>query len=128
MKIQEMAKRKCRKRSKSCVSSTAVHIIRPCLALFIVARKYGDGNLREIVWVILLPIFAHKAFVHVVNFSALWPLAFRKLIKSNLTVNLSGRVGHNLDLDEYVETYIVRPLKIYVTGEDEVCCYLNYIQ
>ena len=69
----------------------------PLLALFIVAGKYGNENLREIVWVILLPIFAQlgfrnywtEAFVHVVNFSALWPLAFRKLIKSNSTVTLS---------------------------------------
>ena len=100
----------------------------PLLALFIVAGKYADGNLREIVWVILLPLFAQlgfrnywtEAFVHIVNFTALWPLAFRKLVKGNSTMNLSGKVGHNLDLDEYMETYIVRPLKVYATGEDEM--------
>ena len=97
----------------------------PLLALFIVAGKYGDGHLREVVWVIMLPIFAQlgfrnywtEAFVHVVNFTSIWPLAFRELIKTNSTINLSGKAGHNVDLDEYVETYIVRPLKTYVTGK-----------
>jgi hypothetical protein len=32
-------------------------------------------------------------------------------------VNLGANAGHNMDLDEYVETYIVRPLKTYVTGK-----------
>ena len=97
----------------------------PLLALFIVAGKYGDGHLREVVWVIMLPIFAQlgfrnywtEAFVHVVNFTSIWPLALRELIKTNSTINLSGKAGHNVDLDEYVETYIVRPLKTYVSGK-----------
>ena len=96
----------------------------PLLELFVTAGKKGDGKLREIVWVLLLPIFAQlgfrnyrtEAFVHVVNFTALWPLAFREMIKHNSTVNLKGKSGHNVDLDEYVETYIVRPLKTYLTG------------
>ena len=135
-KFKEWLKESAEKDQSHAYHQQLFKLFGPLLALFIVAGKYGDGNLREIVWVILLPIFAQlgfrnywtEAFVHVVNFSALWPLAFRKLIKTNSTVNLSGRVGHNLDLDEYVETYIVRPLKIYVTGEDEVYCYLDYIQ
>lgn len=97
----------------------------PLLALFIVAGKFGDGHLREVVWVIMLPIFAQigfrnyctEAFVHVVNFALIWPLAFRELIKTNSTINLSGKAGHSVDLNEYVETYIVRPLKTYVTGK-----------
>lgn len=101
----------------------------PLLELFVTAGKEGDGKLREIVWVLLLPIFAQlgfrnywtEAFVHVVNFTALWPLAFREMIKHNSTVNLKGKSGHNVDLDEYVETYIVRPLKTYVTGKCDVC-------
>ena len=35
----------------------------------------------------------------------------------NSTVNLKEKSGHNIDLDEYVETYIVRPLKTYVSGK-----------
>ena len=97
----------------------------PLLELFITAGRNGDGHLRETVWTILLPVFAQlgfrnywtEAFVHVVNFTALWPLAFRHMIRANSTVNLSGKPGHNVDLDEYVETYVVRPLKTYVSGK-----------
>ena len=97
----------------------------PLLELFITAGRNGDGHLRETVWTILLPVFAQlgfrnywtEAFVHVVNFTALWPLAFRHMTRANSTVNLSGKPGHNVDLDEYVETYIVRPLKTYVSGK-----------
>ena len=83
----------------------------PLLELFVTAGKEGDGKLREIVWVLLLPIFTQlgfrnyrtEAFVHVVN--------------------LKGKSGHNVDLDEYVETYIVRPLKTYLTG----MCYVFFV-
>ena len=67
----------------------------PLLELFITAGKNGDGHLRETVWTILLPVFAQlgfrnywtEAFVHVVNFTALWPLAFRHMTRANSTVN-----------------------------------------
>ena len=88
------------------------------------AGKEGDGILRETVWVMMLPIFAQlnfcnywtEAFIHVVNFTSLWPLAFRHMIRNNMSVNISGKRGHNVDMDEYLETYIVRPLKTYATG------------
>ena len=38
-----------------------------------------------------------------------------------MSVNLSGKSGHNVDMDEYVETYIVRPLKTYATGNCIIC-------
>ena len=96
----------------------------PLLDLFSTAGKEGDEILRETAWVLLLPIFAQmdfrnywtEAFVHAINFTPLWPLALRHMIRKNMSVNLSRERGHNVDLDEYVETYIVRPLKIYVTG------------
>ena len=96
----------------------------PLLDLFITAGREGDGVLRETAWVMLLPIFAQldfrnywtEAFVHVVNFTSLWPLAFRCIVKQNCSVNISGKRGHNLDMDEHVETYVVRPLKVYLTG------------
>ncbi|KAK3746869.1 hypothetical protein QZH41_008128 [Actinostola sp. cb2023] len=96
----------------------------PLLDMFQTAGKEGDGLLRETVWVILLPIFAQlkfrnywtEALVHVVNFTSLWPLAFRMMLRQNSTVSVSGRDGHIIDLDEYVETYIIQPLKNYVTG------------
>ena len=94
------------------------------LDMSIISSKEGDGLLRETVWVLLLPVFAQlnsrnywtEAFVHVVNFTSLWPLAFRQMIKRNMSVNLNGKQGHNIDMDEYVETYMVRPLKTYASG------------
>ena len=96
----------------------------PLQELLICAVKEGDGDLRETAWILLLPVFAQlgfrnywtESFVHVVNFTSLWPLAFRRMVKQNSSVNLSGKRGHNLALDEYVETYVVRPLKTYASG------------
>ncbi|RUA04433.1 MAG: hypothetical protein DSY43_06265, partial [Gammaproteobacteria bacterium] len=97
----------------------------PLLQLFNDATRFGQGLARETVWVMLLPIFAQlqfrnywtEALVHVVNFTAVWPLAFREMVKNNSTVNLSGKDGTDIDLDEFVETYIVRPLKQYASGK-----------
>ncbi len=96
----------------------------PLLQLFNDATKFGQGTARETVWTIMLPLFAQlqfrnywtEALVHVVHFSAVWPLAFREMLKLNCTVNLSGKDGHDIDLDEFVETYIVQPLKQYASG------------
>ncbi|XP_048587325.1 uncharacterized protein LOC125556710 [Nematostella vectensis] len=100
----------------------------PLLQMFNEATRNGNGHARETVWTVLLPMFAQlqfrnywtKAFVHVVQFSALWPLAFREMIKLNCSVNISGKAGHNIDLDEFVETYIVQPLKQYASGHTTV--------
>ncbi|CAB4018428.1 GA-binding subunit beta-1 isoform X2 [Paramuricea clavata] len=117
---------------RACDKSHKYHqqfcVFGPLLDLFITAGKEGDGLLRETSWVLLLPIFAQlgfrnywtEAFVHVVNFTSLWPLAFRCMVKKNSTVNLSGKRGHNVDMDEYVESYVVRPLKTYSTGHTSV--------
>ena len=53
--------------------------------------------------------------MHVVNFTAIWPLATRKLLQDNCSVNLHGHKGRGIALDEYVETYKVRPMKEYCT-------------
>ena len=33
-----------------------------------------------------------------------------------MSVNLNGKQGNNIDMDEYVETYMVRPLKTNASG------------
>jgi hypothetical protein len=38
------------------------------------------------------------------------------MMRNNMSVNLSGKRSQNVDMVEYVETYIVRPLKTYATG------------
>lgn len=96
----------------------------PLLVLFVVASKEGDGIPRETVWVVLLLVFAQLRFKnycteslgHVVNVTSLWPLAFSEMLRQTASVNLTRKNRRNIDLDEYVKTYIVQPLKNYATG------------
>ena len=39
------------------------------------------------------------------------------MMQQNCSISVIGNKGANIDLDEYVETYIVQPLKNYVSGE-----------
>jgi hypothetical protein len=55
--------------------------------------------------------YRDEAFAQIVNSIAKWPLAYRKLYQQNGTVNLSGNVGRQLAGDEWVEEYLVRPVK-----------------
>ena len=97
----------------------------PLLQLYCCATKHGDGLCRETVWLMLLPVFCQlemknywtESLVHIVNFIAKWPLAVRKMMQQNCSISVKGNKGANIDLDEYVETYIVQPLKNYVSGE-----------
>ena len=75
----------------------------------------------------LLPLFAvlnkknyrDEAFVHVLNFTCNWPIALRKLLRRNCSIKLK-RSHHNLALDEFVETMLVRPLKVYARKQTTV--------
>ena len=88
------------------------------------AVRNGLGTTREALWKLLLPIFAQlqfrnywtEAFVDVVNFTTVWLFAFREMMKRNCSVSLSGKVGHDLSMDELVEEHLVKPLKTYVSG------------
>lgn len=96
----------------------------PLRELYLSSVKCGDGIAREAVWMMMLPLFAQlqkrnywtEAFVHCTNFIAAWPLAIRKLLQNNCSVSVKGRDGHNIALDEWVETYLVQPLKNYASG------------
>ena len=55
-------------------------------------------------------------FSQLLDSTCIWPLAFRRIIKQNTLINMNGKGGHNLDMDEYAETYVVKPLKTYATG------------
>lgn len=97
----------------------------PLRELFLSSIKCGDGIGREAAWVVMLLLFAQsqkrnywtEAFVHVVNFSAAWPLATRKILQSNCSVSVHGKQGQNIARDECVETYLVQPLKNYASGK-----------
>ena len=57
-----------------------------------------------------------EATVHIVNLVAAWPLALRELLRKNCSISLNGKEGHNLALDECVESFVVQPMKNYATG------------
>ena len=101
-----------------------VDLFAPLLEALDMAVRNGLGTRREALWKLLLPIFAQlqfrnywtEALVHVVNFTTVWPFAFREMMKRNCSVSLSGKVGHDIAMDEFVEEHLVKPLKTYVSG------------
>jgi hypothetical protein len=104
-----------------------VTLFGPLQQMYRDAIRYGNGIAREASWMIMQPLFAQsnkrnyhtEAMVHIVNFLAMWPLATRELLRKNCSISLNGRVGHNLALDEWVESCIVQPMKNYSTGKFE---------
>ena len=97
----------------------------PLRELYLSCIKCGDGVAREAVWMVMLPLFAQaqkrnywtEAFVHVVNLIGAWPIATRMILQNNCSVSVKGREGHNIAHDEWVESYLVQPLKNYATGK-----------
>jgi hypothetical protein len=117
----------CAAKDKSFAYSIQLVILfAPLLEALDITVRNGLGTTREAIWKLLLPIFAQlqfrnywaEALVHVVNFSTVWPLAFREIIKRNCSVSLYGKDGHNLAMDEFIEEHLVKPLKTYVSGND----------
>ena len=62
------------------------------------------------------PNYFTECFINTVNLLGKWPLAFRKTVGLNCSVNVTGRQGCGLELDAFVEAEIVQPLKTYVSG------------
>lgn len=83
--------------------------------------RLGNGKALESCYFLLAPIFfamnkknyKDEAFVHIVNIVSNWPLALRETLRRNRTVSLSGRPGHDLADDEFIEERLVRRTKIY---------------
>ena len=109
----------------------------PLLELFNISTSHVLGQAREVCYILQLPTYAHlnfknyfaETFCHVVNLLCRWPLAFQKLLQMNCAVKLSGKKGKAIELDAFVESEIVQPLKTYVSGERKVifqaCCELG---
>ena len=101
-----------------------VDLFGPLLAGTTDVIRNGLGMTREAIWKVLLPVFAQlqfrnywtEALVHIVNFTAVWPIAFREMMRRNCSISLSGKEGHCLAMDESVEEHLVKPLKAYVSG------------
>lgn len=104
--------------------ATAFLVYGPIQKLYDTSTASGDGYAREVVYQNQLPIYAQlgfrnyytEVFHHVVNFLAKWPLATRRLLQQNCCVNLSLKKGHGIELDGYVESEVVQPLKKYASG------------
>ena len=47
-------------------------------------------------------------------------LRFRKMLQRNCSVNLSGRKGGSIEMDAWVETCIVQPIKVSTSGHTTV--------
>ena len=99
----------------------------PLLLIYQSAIRNGQGIVREACWMKLLPIFTvlnkknyrDEAFVHVLNFTCNWSVALRNMLRTNCSIKIK-RSHHNLALDEFVETMLVRPLKVYARKQTTV--------
>ena len=96
----------------------------PLFELYDLATNHCWGLARETCFLHQLPMYAQlnfpnyftECFIHTVNLLGKWPLAFRKTVGLNCSVNVTGRQGCGLELDAFVEAEIVQPLKTYVSG------------
>ena len=61
--------------------------------------------------------YRDESFTQVVNSIAKWPLAYRKLYQQNRTINLDAKKGRHLAGDEWVEEFLVRPIKQYASAQ-----------
>ncbi len=108
--------------------STSFLVYGPLQHMYDAATANGDGYAREAVYQAQTPIYAQlgfrnyyiEVFRHVVNFLIKWPAATRILLQKNCCVNLLGKPGHGIELDAYVESELVQPLKNYVSNHTTV--------
>jgi hypothetical protein len=106
----------------------AVLLFGPWLAMYKKCIRKGYGKGREVVWLISVLIFGPmqkknyfcSAIVHCVNFCYAWPRLIRDVVRDYSSISVSGRDDHMLAVDEYVESRLVKPLKMYATGHTTV--------
>lgn len=87
--------------------------------------RNGNGMAIEAVWMLCPPLYAQvgktnyrdESFTQIVNAVAKWPLAYRLMYRQNRTVNLNGNEGRQLAGDEWVEGYLVAPVKRYAAAQ-----------
>ena len=91
--------------------------------LYLSSVNFGEGIGREAVWMVMLPMFTQlqkrsywtEAFV-IVNYTAAWPLATKKMLQNNCSVIVKEKQGHNIALDEWVETHLGQPPENYASS------------
>ena len=85
------------------------------------ATSYGDGKARELVCQLQFSMYCQlgymnyftETFRHVFDMLAKWPKVAR-------SINLSGNKGHAMELDAFVETEVVKPIKMYSSTHSTV--------
>ena len=100
----------------------------PLMELFDYSTHNNFGIGRETVYMVQLPSFAQlgfrnyysEVFVHVVNFLMKWPIAFRRLLQQNCSINLSWKKAKGIELDCWIESQIVKPTKKFLSGHSTV--------
>ena len=100
----------------------------PLLQFYDSVTAYGDRYGRELIYQLQTPLYAQLSFTsyyteclrHCVNFSAKWPTLIRLVLQENCSINISGKVGHAVEMDGYAEAKIVKPLKWYASGHSTV--------
>ena len=108
--------------------ATAFLFYGPLQQLYDMATRHGDGIAHEAVYQAQVPMYAQlgfcnyytEVFRHTVNFLAKWPSATRLLLQQNCCVNILGKKSHGVELDAYVESEVVRPLKNYASQHTTV--------
>lgn len=85
------------------------------------AVRHGNGKIRDACWMKLLCLFSSlnkknyrdESFVHIVHFTTTWSLAMREMFRQNCSIAVNERKHHNMAIDEYVESMVVKPMKEY---------------
>ena len=83
------------------------------------AVRHGNGKIREACWMKLVFLFSSlneknytdESFVRIVHFTTTWPLAMWEMFRQNRSIAVKGRKHHNMAIDEYVESMVVKPMK-----------------
>ena len=105
-------------------NSNTVNELIPITRWYKESVRHGNGIAIEGVWMLCPALccavgktnYKDEAFTHVVNIIAKWPIAYRKMYQQNRTINLDRSKGRQLTGDEWVEEYLVRPVKQYASA------------
>ena len=100
----------------------------PLLELFDFSTSYSWGLGRETCYILHMPSYCQlglrnyytESFIHTINFLFKWPVALRRMLQINSSVNLSGKIGCGMENDAWVETFIVQPTKRNTKGQSTV--------
>jgi hypothetical protein len=96
-----------------------VNELMPITRWYRTSIRNGNGMAMEGVWMLCPAIYSQmgktnyydESFTQIVNAIANCPFAYRMMYRMNRTVNLEGKKGRQLAGNEWVEDFLVRPVK-----------------